>query len=177
MWTLKRRLIRKLLSQTSNHNLKAKLLRMEGVKIGEGCQIDTTAFGNERYLIEIGNYVRLGTGTRFANHDGATHILWNEYPNLRVFGTISIGDNTFIGINSIILYDTQIGANSIVAAGSVVKGKFPEGSVIMGNPAKVIMKTSLFKAISLHNKGRIDLPSMPENKKDEIVKKHFGIHN
>lgn len=51
---------------------------------------------------------------------------------------IIIGNNVWIGLNSIILKDTTVGDNSIVSAGSVVKGKFPENSIIQGNPAKVI---------------------------------------
>ena len=50
-----------------------------------------------------------------------------------------IGDNTIIGMGSIIMDGAVIGKNSLVAAGSLVsKNKvFPEGSLIMGSPAKV----------------------------------------
>lgn len=57
---------------------------------------------------------------------------------------IEIGNGCFIGMRSIILPGTIIGDNSIVGAGAVVKGKFPPGSVIVGNPAKVIMNTEDF---------------------------------
>lgn len=49
-----------------------------------------------------------------------------------------IGDNCFIGMNSIILMGTHIGNNCIVGAGSVVHGTFPDNVVIAGNPAKII---------------------------------------
>lgn len=55
---------------------------------------------------------------------------------------IVIGDNTFIGMNAIILKGTAIGRNCIVGAGSVVHGTFPDGVVIAGNPAKIIKSTS-----------------------------------
>ena len=51
---------------------------------------------------------------------------------------VSIGENCFIGMNSIILKGTVIGNNSIVGAGSVVCGCFPDNVVIAGNPAKII---------------------------------------
>ena len=51
---------------------------------------------------------------------------------------ITIEDNVWIGLNSIILKDTIIGRNSIVAAGSVVKGHFPDNVIIQGNPAIVV---------------------------------------
>ena len=51
-----------------------------------------------------------------------------------------IGDNTLIGINSVVLNRARIGRNCIVGANSLVtEGKeFPEGSMIMGAPAKVV---------------------------------------
>ncbi|MCD8328841.1 MAG: acyltransferase [Ruminococcus sp.] len=51
---------------------------------------------------------------------------------------ISIGKNCFIGCNSIILKGTVLGDGCVVGAGAVVSGKFPENSVIVGNPGRVI---------------------------------------
>jgi maltose O-acetyltransferase len=51
---------------------------------------------------------------------------------------IVIGENVWIGLNSIILKGTTIGNNSIIAAGSVVKGNIPENVIVQGNPARVI---------------------------------------
>jgi carbonic anhydrase/acetyltransferase-like protein (isoleucine patch superfamily) len=52
----------------------------------------------------------------------------------------TIGDNTLIGIQAVILNKARIGRNSIVGAGSVVtEGKeFPDNSLIVGAPAKVV---------------------------------------
>lgn len=52
----------------------------------------------------------------------------------------NISDNVLVGMGSIILNNTKIGKNSIIGAGSLVtQGKdFPEGVLILGNPAKVI---------------------------------------
>jgi acetyltransferase-like isoleucine patch superfamily enzyme len=52
--------------------------------------------------------------------------------------SIIIGNNVWIGLNSIILKGTTIGDNSVVSAGSIVKGHFPENSLISGNQAKII---------------------------------------
>ena len=51
-----------------------------------------------------------------------------------------IGDNTLIGIKSLVMNKAKIGNNSIVGAFSLVtEGKqFPDGSLIMGSPAKLI---------------------------------------
>jgi acetyltransferase-like isoleucine patch superfamily enzyme len=53
---------------------------------------------------------------------------------------IHIGRDCFIGCNTIILKGTVLGDGCVVGAGAVVSGKFEAGSVIAGNPAKVIRK-------------------------------------
>ena len=52
----------------------------------------------------------------------------------------TIGDNVLVGMGSIVLNGAKIADNCIIAAGSVVPGKMdaPAGSMIMGNPAKVV---------------------------------------
>ncbi|WP_440444150.1 acyltransferase [Phascolarctobacterium sp.] len=57
-----------------------------------------------------------------------------------------IGDNVFIGMNATILMGAHIGDNSIVGAGAVVGGKYPDNSVIAGNPASVICTIEEFSA-------------------------------
>lgn len=54
---------------------------------------------------------------------------------------ITIKDNVFIGANCTILPGTIIGENCIIGAGAVVKGKIPENSIVVGNPAKVVDNT------------------------------------
>lgn len=54
---------------------------------------------------------------------------------------IKVGNNCFIGIRSIILPGTTIGDNTIIGAGSVVKGNIPSGVIVAGNPAKIIKST------------------------------------
>ena len=54
----------------------------------------------------------------------------------------SISDNVLVGMGSIILNNAKIGKNTIIGAGSLItQGKvFPEGVLILGNPAKVVRK-------------------------------------
>lgn len=54
---------------------------------------------------------------------------------------IKVGDNTFIGLNSIIMPGCTIGNNVIIGSGSVVRGKIPDNSVVTGNPATVVEDT------------------------------------
>jgi carbonic anhydrase/acetyltransferase-like protein (isoleucine patch superfamily) len=56
----------------------------------------------------------------------------------------TIGDGSLIGIGAIVLNKAKIGKNCLVGAGSLVtEGKeFPDGSMIMGSPAKVVRQLS-----------------------------------
>jgi carbonic anhydrase/acetyltransferase-like protein (isoleucine patch superfamily) len=56
----------------------------------------------------------------------------------------TIGDNSLIGIGSIVLNHAKIGKNCIVGANSLVtEGKeFPDGTLIVGSPAKVVRELS-----------------------------------
>jgi carbonic anhydrase/acetyltransferase-like protein (isoleucine patch superfamily) len=52
----------------------------------------------------------------------------------------TIGEGSLIGIQAVVLNGVKIGRNCIVGAGSVVteNKEFPDGSMIMGTPAKLV---------------------------------------
>ena len=52
----------------------------------------------------------------------------------------SIGRNSFIGYGSVIQAGTVLGKHCVVGANSVVRGHFPDYSVIVGSPARVIKR-------------------------------------
>ncbi|MPN08273.1 Protein YrdA [bioreactor metagenome] len=56
----------------------------------------------------------------------------------------TIGDESLIGIGAIVLNGAKIGKNCLVGAGSLVtEGKeFPDGSMILGSPARVVKQLS-----------------------------------
>ena len=55
----------------------------------------------------------------------------------------TIGDDSLIGIQAVVLNDAKIGRNCLVGAGALVtEGKeFPDGSLIVGAPAKVAVRS------------------------------------
>lgn len=91
--------------------------------------------------------VRIGKLCRIAD----CGITDNDYHNLhpkdrhktatpKTRAPIAIDDNVWIGLRAIILKGTSIGRDSVVGAGSVVKGAVPVGVVVAGNPATVIKR-------------------------------------
>ena len=52
----------------------------------------------------------------------------------------TVGDNTLIGMGAVVLNGARIGSGCIVGAGALVTGKMdaPDGSMILGSPARVV---------------------------------------
>lgn len=167
-------LMRKLHKEDINQ-WRIETLRRLGAKIGNDCLIFTAEFSTEPYLISIGNHVVVASGTQFITHDGAVWLIRDQYPNITVFGRISIGDNTFIGINCLVLPNTTIGSNCIVGAGAVVRGKIPDNSVVMGNPGKVVLQTPLVTAIYQGSPDRIDTKHLSPEQRERVVRAHYNI--
>ncbi len=67
----------------------------------------------------------------------------------------SVGDGSLIGIGAILLNDAKIGKNCIVGANSLVtEGKeFPDGSMIMGSPAKLVRQLAPEQIAGVHGIG------------------------
>ena len=142
------------------------------MKIGDDCLMNTLLF-SEPYLVEIGNHVAIAGGTQFISHDGAIWCFRDEIKNGDIFGKIKIGNNVFIGNNCVILPNTTVGDNCIIGIGSIVRGQFPDDSVIIGNPAKVIYKTSIQRLMYRQNKGLLLTHNLSEREKVKVILKHF----
>jgi len=95
-----------------------------GTSISFSARLDKT---NPRGL-HIGAYTTVTFGAAILTHD---------YVNERD-ADVRIGDNCFIGAYSIILPGVTIGDNCIVGAASVVVRDVPAGSLVAGNPARVV---------------------------------------
>ncbi|MSP70296.1 MAG: acyltransferase [Bacteroidetes bacterium] len=98
-----------------------------GITIEEGCQIT-----NYISIITHSSHISIRLyGKQYAGLDMKGYVK----------GSVFIGKYTFIGPHSVIMPGTKIGKGSIVSAYSMVKGEFPEFSIIAGNPAKVVGNT------------------------------------
>jgi acetyltransferase-like isoleucine patch superfamily enzyme len=154
--------------------MRIRVLRSQGVKIGRDCLVHTPYFGVEPYLVEIGDHVAISSGTEFITHD-AVGWMFQDQQNWGLYGAIRVGSNTFFGLNCTVLPGTTIGADCVIGAGSVVRGNIPDGSVVMGNPARVVMTTALLKQLSLHHRNRVDTHLLSSREKRRRLLKHFGM--
>ena len=99
----------------------------DGVTVGEGVQIthhvSIVTHSSHRAMRLLGRaYVDAATQPRPG---------W-------IAGPVAIGPYCFIGPHTLIEPGTTLGRGCIVRAGSVLRGDFPEHSVIAGNPATVV---------------------------------------
>lgn len=91
--------------------------------------------------ITIGNDVLIGGNCKIIDNDFHpldTEARINDDRSQIKSSPITIGNNCFIGANSILLKGVKLGDNCIVGAGSVVSGQFPPNVILAGNPAKII---------------------------------------
>ena len=96
---------------------------------------------NFPWLISVGDNVTVATGVKLLAHDASTALVGTHTK----IGIVRIGNNVFIGANSIVLCNTRIGDNVIVGAGSVVTQDIPSNSVYAGNPARFVCPFEDFK--------------------------------
>lgn len=119
-------------------------------------------------LINLTEEVTISTGVNFLTLDGSLHtvskginkfLMESKKIELEFVEHIShkiifIAENTFIGARVLLLPGTNIGHNCLIGAGSVVRGKIPHNSVVIGNPAIILSKTPDFlkrKSLLVYN--------------------------
>ena len=164
-----RRIIQKLKLRYGSQEAVIRTLRAIGVRVGEGCRIYTSNFGNEPWLICIGDHVCISNDVTFVNHD-LTWPLQDKYESLTSFGKIEILDNCQIGVGATILPNVTIGPNSIVGACSVVTKDVPPNTVVAGNPAREICSLEEYEQKCL--KRHIDIPEDRDAAR-KALEKHF----
>ncbi len=86
------------------------------------------------WLINIGDNVTLAPRVHILCHDAST----KYFLNYTKIGRVNIGNNVFIGAESVILPNVTIGSNVIIGANSTVTKNIPDNSVAAGSPAIVI---------------------------------------
>lgn len=119
------------------------------ISIGDNCIFNGTII-HCNTKVSIGSFCMFGPGTKIVDND--SHRISTDISERRKSSNsipIYIGDNVWVGMNSLILKGVSIGKNSIVGAHSVVTKNIPENVLVAGNPAKII-KILTFQSHSTH---------------------------
>ena len=99
------------------------VLRGDGMAItlGRGCNVqDCCVLHSEKHATVLGDWVSVGHGA--------------------IVHGAQVGDRSIIGMGSTLLDGAKIGKDCLVGAGALVTGKMdaPDGSMILGDPARVV---------------------------------------
>ena len=163
---LRRFVYKILLSNTGEKliiNNNVEMTGFENINLGNNNQISSycTLNAHDGGLILFGNNIGINRNTHIGAANGGKIIVGNNamiaqnvvirasghgFKSLKLTmdsqdyekGTITIGDDCWIGANSVVLKNVKIGNKSIVAAGSVVTKDIPDFSVYGGVPATLI---------------------------------------
>jgi acetyltransferase-like isoleucine patch superfamily enzyme len=154
-----------------------KRLQRAGAHIPDDCDIiGTSDFGSEPYLIVVGHNVTISAHCSLITHDGGTRVFRNRpgYEHVISFGSIHIGDGSFIGMRSIIMPGVHIGANSVIGAGSVVTKDVPAGWVYAGNPARPICTVDDYAQRKLAQTPEYSRDALQANKQQYLEELYLG---
>ena len=112
------------------------------ITVGQGTNIQDNCVIHEKTV--IGSYCTVGHGA--------------------ILHGCTIGDETLVGMGAIVLTGAQIGSRCLIGAGALVTGKTqaPEGSVLLGSPAKVV-KTLTPEEMAKHKEDALHYIELAKN--------------
>ncbi len=109
------------------------------VSIGRRCVIGRGSHLVGHWSIELGDEIQTGpyvyiTDQNHSYEDPDRAIGWQRPTE----AAVRIGSGSWLGANAVILPGTSLGRHTVVAAGAVVRGTFPDHVVLGGVPARVL---------------------------------------
>ena len=139
-------LVRKNISKRLDSNSFYSCFHIKAVispssKINIGTVVMLNAIINPN--VEIGKHVIINTAT-IVEHDCVIEDYVHISPNATLLGNVFVGEGTQIGAGVIILPGVKVGKWCIIGAGSVVLNDVPDGSIMVGNPGKIIKENPVY---------------------------------
>lgn len=126
-------LIKELIYRLRGEYTTEKLVSM-GMKVGKnfnrlnGVILDPS----HCWLIEIGDNVTMAPRVHILCHDAST----KQFLNYTKIGRVTIGNNVFIGAESVVLPGVTIGNNVIIGSNSTITHDISDNTVVAGSPAR-----------------------------------------
>ena len=144
-----------------------KLAEKAGVVFGENNSFASCFWSSaEPYLIKIGSNCQITADVKIFTH-GGSKVARTIYPKFDCFGKVEIGDNVYIGNNSLIMPGVTIGSDVLIAAGSVVCHSVPSGVVVGGNPARIICRVEEY--IERNKPYNLDTKGLSRREKKKVI--------
>lgn len=131
-------ILRAILYRIRGEDTTEKLIKM-GMRVGKnfkrlhGVILDPS----HCWLIEIGDNVTMAPRVHILAHDASTQL----HLGYTKIGKVNIGNNVFIGAETVVLPNVSIGENVIIGSNSTVTKDLEAGGVYAGNPARYLCST------------------------------------
>lgn len=132
----------------------------------------TVHWGSEPWIITLGDNVHLTEGVSFLTHDAGVLIFKKDIPDLELTKPITVGNDVYIGANSMILPGVNIGNRVIIGCGTVVTKDVEDNSVVVGVPGKVIKNVDEYLEKAKNNS--IHLGHLQGQEKDKALMKYYS---
>ena len=131
---------------------KRWLLRLFGARIGRGLVIKPQVWIKYPWRLAVGDYCWIGKGAwidNLADVQLGSHVCVSQQVYIctgshdrnrpsfdLITRPVEVGNGAWLGTRSLLLGGVLVGANAVVAAGSVVRKDVPADAVVGGNPAR-----------------------------------------
>lgn len=149
---LKARVLQRLRGELNVDRLVAAGLELgQQTFIARGVYLDP----GHPWLITIGDESGLSPGVIVMTHDASMR----RHTGYTRIARVMIGNRVFVGAGAILLPGSRIGDGSIIGAGAVVRGDVPPGSLVVGNPARVVADVQ--SVAEWHRKATAAAPTWP----------------
>lgn len=107
------------------------------IQVGENCWIGPFTILDGSGGLKIGNHCTISSGVHIYSHDNIKQTLTSgKVPIERK--SVRIGNNTYVGPNTIISKGVKIGDFCVIGAQTFVKSDIPDYSIVVGQPGKKI---------------------------------------
>lgn len=149
---------------------RARFHKMRGVNIGNNVYIGYDVIFDRLHpeLITIGDYAEIGDRCILSAHTRGSLTTRNAYP--RSMDPIKIGSGVSVNPGCIITQGVEIGENSIIGIGSVVSRDISPNSLALGFPARVVKKLDAEPSDSdAENYKLEDEPQTHQNKSNGAI--------
>ncbi len=103
--------------------------------IGDGCTVTKAQIG--RY-VSIGNNVSIGPGEHDLTNISTSAWFYDKPFDVLCRNDCIIGNDVWIGVDSIIRRGVKVGNGAVIGANSFVNKDVPDFAIVVGNPAKII---------------------------------------